>query len=150
MVSRLDTKIPADGGIELSAWVFLTEALGPRPVIHYGALVMPGPESTARAFFQSIRSLSSRAIDTTRYASLDKNRPDVRTRQLYFTRLGDTAAACGNARRQDHRTDVALAAHERALESKWLALILGGHLPPTSFQWRRLPPPAGSAESSGA
>ena len=144
MVSRLDTKIPADGGIALSAWVFLTEVSGPRPVPHG---LYRDQRTRPRAVFQSIRSLSRWAIGTMRYVSLDKNRPDERTGQLDFKRLGDTAAACSNARRHVHRTDVALATNERALESKWLALIPGGRLPPisTSFQWRRLPPPAGSA-----
>ncbi|MBZ9601636.1 hypothetical protein [Phyllobacterium chamaecytisi] len=34
MVSRLNIEILADGGVEVAAWLYLTEVSDPRPVAH--------------------------------------------------------------------------------------------------------------------
>ncbi|MGO4352622.1 alpha/beta hydrolase [Rhizobium sp. RAF36] len=57
MVSRLDIIIPAEGGIELGAWLFLPEPSGPGPAITmahgYAGIREHGLERFARAFAEA-------------------------------------------------------------------------------------------------
>jgi hypothetical protein len=97
-------------------------------VIHHGAWAVPGPEKTASSVFpQHSQSIPlDHWHNEVRFGG--RSRPDNTSSATGFYGLGDTAS-CGNAGRQDHSTDVALAAYERALEPKRHTLIPGGPLP---------------------
>src|SRR5882757_5898740 len=54
LVSKIDVRIPAEGGVELGAWLFLPDAAGPRPAITmahgFAGTKEHGLERMARAF----------------------------------------------------------------------------------------------------
>src|SRR5260221_140760 len=161
MISKLDVRVPAEGGIGLGAWLFLPKGDGAHPAITmahgFAGTREHGLERFARAFatagfvvlVHDHRNFGTsggdlrgdvdpwvQIRDWRRGISYLKGRPAVDPARMYelgtwITRVSPTPLLLVVAR-DDRLTaaDLALAAYERALEPKRLALIPGGHFDP--------------------